>query len=46
MGQQGRVEVRFVLPDIEYAVESARQQGVAVDHLPARRVDHDGAGFH
>ena len=44
--QQRRIEVRFVLPDVERPAETAPEQGLAVDHLPARGVYEDGAGFH
>ena len=44
--QQFRIEVRFVLPNVEGPFETAPEQGCAVNHLPARGVHHDGAGFH
>lgn len=42
--QQRRIEVRFVLPDVERPAETAPEQGLAVDHLPARGVYENGAG--
>ena len=44
--QQRRIRVRLVLPDVERPAETASEQSLAVDHLPARGVYEDGAGFH